>query len=101
MQNQSAVVPTVPTSTVWTVDDEGNIHFTLISNGMTREQWEEYGDRSGWRMDGRARNVLRSVSEAPTNAITYHVVVFPEKATRSNENITKRIRVELAVLCKN
>lgn len=91
-RSEGAVISTAPTPIVWTVDDEGNIHFTLISNGFTREQWEQHLERRGWRIGSWARNVLRRASEAPTNGVTYNIVVRPGKNISDSDRITKKIR---------
>lgn len=85
------VVVSEPTPT-WTVDGEGNIHFTLTSNGLTREQWEEHLERRGWRISGWARKVLRRASDAPTGGVTYDIVVRPGKKISASDRITKKIR---------
>lgn len=84
MNNQS--------STAWTVDDESNIHFTLTSNGFTREQWEQHLEDRGWRIGDTARQVLRRATEAPTNSVTYNIVVCPSKKISNSDCITKKIR---------
>lgn len=90
--SEGAVIPTAPTPTAWTIDDEGNIHFTVTSNGMTREQWEQHLERRGWRIGDYARQVLRRASEAPTNGVTYNIVVRPGKKISDSDHITKKIR---------
>lgn len=90
--SEGAVIPTAPTPTAWTVDDEGNIHFTLTSNGFTREQWEQHLERRGWRIGDYARQVLRRASEAPTDGVTYNIVVRPGKKISDSDRITKKIR---------
>ncbi len=90
--SEGAVIPTAPTPTAWTVDDEGNIHFTLTSNGFTREQWEQHLERRGWRIGDYARQVLRRATEAPTNGVTYDIVVRPGKKISDSDRITKKIR---------
>ncbi len=91
-ESEGAVIPTAPTPTAWTVDDEGNIHFTLTSNGMTPEQWEQHLERRGWRISDYARQVLRRASEAPTNGVAYNIVVRPGKKISNSDRITKKIR---------
>ena len=61
--SEGAVIPTAPTPAAWAVDDEGNIHFTLTSNGFTREQWEQRLERRGWRIGDYARQALRSADQ--------------------------------------
>jgi hypothetical protein len=90
--SEGAVIPTAPTQTAWTGDDEGNIHFTLTSNGFTREQWEQHLERRGWRISDYARQVLRRASDAPTNGVVYNIVVRPGKKISDSDRITKKIR---------
>lgn len=90
--SEGAVIPTAPTPVEWTVDGDGNIHFTVTSNGMTREQWEQHLERRGWRIGDYARQVLRRASEAPTNGVTYNMVVRPGSKISSRDRVTKKIR---------
>lgn len=92
MGNEGAVIPTAPTPTTWTVDDEGNIHFTLTSNGFSPQEWEQHLERRGWRIGNYARQVLRRASEAPTNGVAYNIVVRPGKKISDSDRITKKIR---------
>ncbi len=89
--SEGAVITTVPTPVEWTVDDEGDIHFIITSNGMTYEQWEQHLERRGWRIGKYARQMLRRASEVPTNGVTYNIVVRPGKSV-SGDRITKKIR---------
>lgn len=91
--SDGAVIPTAPTPTAWTVDDEGNIHFTVTSNGMTREQWEQHLERRGWRISKYARRVLRRASDVSTNGVIYNIVVRPGKKISDSDRSTKKIRV--------
>ncbi len=77
----------------WIIDDEGNIHFTLISNGLTREQWEWHLKRCGCQIGDYARQVLCRASEAPTNGVIYNIMVLPGKKISTSDRITKNIRV--------
>jgi hypothetical protein len=88
------VIPMTSIPTVWTVDDEGNIHFTLPpTKGLSREQWEQHLEHRGWRIGDWARKVLRHASETPTNGVTYNIVVRPGKKISNGDRITKKIRV--------
>lgn len=91
-----AVGTIVSTETKWTTDAEGNIRFTVMSNGMTREQWEQHLERRGWRIGDWARNALRRASEAPTSGVPYSIVVRPGKKIKDNDRITKKIRAHAA-----
>ncbi len=91
-ESEGAIIQTTPTPTAWTVDDEDNIHFTLTSNGFTREQWELHLVRRGWRIGGFARQVLRRASEAPTNGVTYNMVVCLGRKISNCNRITEKIR---------
>lgn len=86
------VEPAASASAGWTVDDEGNIHFTLTSNGFTHEQWEQHLEDRGWRISDYARQVLRRASEAPTNGVAYNIVVRPSNKISNSDRITKNIR---------
>jgi len=86
------VTSTASPSNAWTLDNEGNIHFTLTSNGFTREQWEQYLKIRGWRMGGKARQVLRKASDAPTNGVVYNIAVRPGKLSSDSDRITRKIR---------
>ena len=93
--SEGAIIPTAPTPTAWTVDDEGNIHFMVTSNGMTREQWEYHLERRDWRIGDWGdwgRNVLRRASDAPTNGVIYNIVVRPGKKISDSDRITGKIR---------
>lgn len=91
-QVTQVVEPAASASAVWTIDCEDNIHFTLTSNGFTREQWEQHLERRGWRIGDYARQVLRRASEAPTNGVTYSIVVRPGKKISDSDRMTKNIR---------
>lgn len=94
--SEGAVVQTASTSVPWTTDAEGNIHFIVTSNGMTREQWERHLESRGFRLSDRARNVLRRASEAPTSGVAYHIVVRPGSRVASCDRVTKKIRAHAA-----
>lgn len=94
--SEGAVIPTAPTPVEWTTDSDGNIHFTVTSNGMTREQWERHLESRGFRLSDWARNVLRRASEAPTNGVAYHIVVRPGSKIASRDRVTKKIRAHAA-----
>jgi len=99
-EDSQKIVPlVVPVAPNRIVDDEGNIHFTLTSNGRTKEQWEtcfenEKVDAAGkkYRLSDYAKNVLRRATEAPTTGVNYHIVVRPGSKISSNDRITNKIR---------
>lgn len=66
-----------PKPRVRAVDDDGNIHihFTLTSNGFSCEQWQRHFYRCGWVINSWARSTLGEVSEAPTDGVTYNIVL--------------------------
>ncbi len=78
--------------TAWTVDEEDNIHFMLTSNGFTREQWEQHLGSRGWCIGDQARIVLRRAIEAPTNGVTYKIVVRPGNEISDSDRMSKKIR---------
>ena len=94
--SEGAVIPTAPTLVEWTTDAEGNIHFTLTSNGFTREQWEKHLESRGFRLSDWAHNMLRRASNAPTNGVVYHIVVRPGSKIAFRDRITKKIRAHAA-----
>jgi hypothetical protein len=84
--------------TKWSVDVDGNIRFTVTSNGRTGEEWITYfenekKDAKGklYRVSDYAKSVLRN-APAPTNGVTYHIVVRPGKKIGGSDRITKKIR---------
>ncbi len=88
--SEGVVIPTAPTPTEWTVDGEGNIHFTLTSNGFTRKQWIQCFERRGCEY---TYQVLRRTSEAPTNGVTYNIVVRPSNKISKVNRTAKKICV--------
>lgn len=90
--SEGVVVPTAPTPVEWTTDANGNIYFTLTSNGFTRQQWEEYLERRGYFITVLARRVLRLASEVPTNGVTYNIVVLPSKKISDSDRVTRKVR---------
>lgn len=95
---EGRVIPTTATQSTYTVDAEGNIHFTVTSNGRTGEEWITYfenekKDAKGkpYRVSDYGKSVLRN-APAPTNGVTYHIVVRPGKKISDSDRITKKIR---------
>ncbi|MDQ5958095.1 MAG: hypothetical protein QG665_443 [Patescibacteria group bacterium] len=77
--------PVTPTTTEWKKDEDGNICFTVVSNGFTNYQWEDYLRRYAWHIGDRAeRMLLNFASEPPTNGVVYNVVVYPSKNYNNN-----------------
>lgn len=91
-ESEGADIPTVLTPTEWIVDDDGNIHFTLVSNGLTLKQWGQHFESRGLQITEFVRYILRSASEAPTNGVTYNIVVRPGKLISNRNRITRKIR---------
>jgi hypothetical protein len=90
------LVAVTETGSEWTVDDEGNIHFTLISNGFTGKRWKKHLERRGFQLSDWARDVLLYASEAPTNGVAYHIVVRPSIKVASCDRVPKKIRAHAA-----
>lgn len=62
----------------WTTDAEGNIHFTLISNGMTCAQWQKQQEEKKFHPWNRTHDTYDLVPiPDPTSGVVYHVVVLP------------------------
>jgi hypothetical protein len=93
--SEGAVIPTVPTPTAWTVNDQGNIHFMVTSNGFTRERWKQHLESRGSRFTDWVRTLCRE-SEAPTNGVAYHIVIRLGSKIASHNRITKEIRAYAA-----
>jgi len=85
-------LPIAPTPVEWTIDAEGNIHFTVTSNGMSPQQWVRHLKRRGFRLSDWARNVLCYATEDPTKDVTYHVVVRPGGNLAASDRVVCRIR---------
>ena len=79
-------------SNPWITDTDGNIHFTVTSNGMTREEWKTHLERRNYRFSNYSRDVLSRASDAPTNGVIYHIVVRPGKEIDESNRITRKIR---------
>ena len=77
----------------WTVDEDGVIHFSVISNRMTGQQWiAHFGEDnvSKW-----GRDVLRSDQFVPTSGVKYDIAVLPGKMWKTDsERLTQNIRAE-------
>lgn len=75
----------------WIVDEEGNIRFTLTSNGFTDEQWRSHLEDSGLRITDYARQVLRRASKASTKGVTYNIVVRPGNRISERDRSNRKI----------
>ncbi len=76
---------------MWKIDSEGNTHFTVTSNGMTHEEWEQNFARRSRPVSQFGRQVLHRVS-APTRAGTAHkVVVRPAWLFREDERYMENV----------
>jgi hypothetical protein len=80
----------------WIVDDEGNIHFILISNGLRPQQWEKHLERRGRRITDWANQMLARANGASTKDVVYHVVVRPGKLIVDSERVTNKLRAYAA-----
>ncbi len=77
----------------YTVDADGNIHFTVVSNGKSGEEWITYFERdTEYRVSDYAKDILRRATEAPTNGVSYHIVVRPGSKIAGSDRVTKKIR---------
>lgn len=82
-----------PFSTTPLVDEDGNLHFTVTSNGFTVEQWKSHFSLTRI-VPFHTENVLfhgRGYS-APTNGVTYHIVVCPGVKWSANDRTVENIR---------
>ena len=76
----------------WVVDEDGNIHFTLVSNGYNPEQWIHHFETNGYNVSDHTRNILRRAVEASTNGRAYHIVVTPGRKICNSDRVTNNIR---------
>ncbi len=86
-------------SSPWTTDEEGNIHFTVVSNGFTPKQCETDLKKRGFRISKWGRSVLLSATEAPTNGVLYKIVVRPIKKIGKNNRVSNKIREYAETKC--
>lgn len=91
------IIQTTTAPTIYTVDPEGNIHFTVMSNGRTSEEWITYfenekKDTKGkpYRVSNYGKSVIRN-APAPTNGVTYNIVVRPGNKISDSNRITMKI----------
>lgn len=75
----------------WTFDDEGNIHFTVTSNGMTCEQWEHHLKSRRLLLDDSGPNLLRHVGGVSTNGVVYRIVVRPGSKIADRERTIPKV----------
>ena len=76
----------------YTVGPDGNIRFTVTSNGFTGDMWAKYFENIGMVVGGSTKNTLHVVKEAPTTIETYNVVVRPGKLLNDAARVVSRIR---------
>lgn len=91
VEQSDVAIPVELAPTTFTVDNEGNIHFSLTSNGMTPERWKIYLKRRGFQISDWAHIVLNRVSEPPTSGVTYNIVVCPSKCLSERNRVTDKI----------
>ncbi len=93
MVADGSVVPTTPTNDdKWTIDDEGNVRFTLVSTGFTRKQWREHLERRGFVLERWTMNPLFcSAKDVPveTQAGTTHEVLLRPGSRMGEGNCTR------------
>ena len=65
---------------VWTVDDEGDVHFiTPASQGWGKYQWDNYFECFGCCLSEEDFCVFLGLAGAATKGVAYHVVIRPAK----------------------
>lgn len=85
-------VPTAPASGPWTVDEEGNTHFAVVSNGFTPKQCVADLENRGLRLSNFGRDALLRAAEAPTNGVTYNIVMRLGNKISDSNRFTNKIR---------
>lgn len=77
MNPNDAVIPTVSTTVDCTIDDDGNIHLSLRSEGMNPKEYDSDFKAKGFIVSERGRDVLLHAVEQPTSSVVYHIVIRP------------------------
>lgn len=70
------------------------IYFSVISNGITGEEWIERLESGGFRVKDNAKSVLRSSDFKPTDGVTTEVAVLKGVLFKNSNCVTKKIRAE-------
>lgn len=76
----------------WIIDGSGNVYFTVTSNGMTPEQWEQHFECRGQPISNSTRDILPYINDAPTKGVIYNIVIRSGRTIDDYSRITKRIR---------
>jgi hypothetical protein len=74
------------------IEKDGVIYFTLISNGMTGEEWISYFKSMDFEIDDYAEAILRGKDFKPTKAGTFHnIAVLKGTLFSDDERMVKKI----------
>ena len=80
-----------PPNRLWTVDNVGNIHFTLSSEGFTPPDWENHLRLNGRRVSGCAREILYRAPSPLANGVVRNLVVRPGHLISDSDRSTRRL----------
>jgi len=74
--------------------EDGIIYFSVMSNGMTGEQWIERLENKGFRVGPYAKQMLLSSDFKPTCGVMTEVAVLKGTVFQNNDRTTKKICAE-------
>lgn len=75
--------------------EENNvIYFSVISNGVTGEEWIARLETKGYRISDYAKSLLRSEDFKSTNGVTTEIAVLKGVIFKDADRATKKIRAE-------
>jgi hypothetical protein len=75
--------------------ENGVIYFTLVSYGLTSEQWIAHLEaKKGYGVSRGAKDLLLSSEFKPTNGVAYNIAVVKGELFADNDRVTKNIRQE-------
>jgi len=74
-------------------EEDGVIRFSVVSNGLTGEEWIARLEGKWFRVGDYAKQILLSSDFKPTNGVTTEVAVLKGTLFKDNNRITRKIRV--------
>ncbi len=83
---------TPPPSVPYDIDEMGNIHLTVVSNGFTPEEWNAYLECRGHNISPTFKELMSRAQEKPTIGVTYRVVIYPADKIADRDCNTRHVR---------
>jgi hypothetical protein len=77
-------------------EQDGVIYLSVISNGMTGEEWIKHLEKLGFRLSDYAKSVLRSPDFKPTKGVTTEIAILKGMLFEEKDRYTKNIRAMAA-----